>query len=126
MLPPAPAAHPNQSAHEVGLMPQHTMSLCLVILLIALTGCAARSGANPNPPLEQLDLPPGFAIEVFAEVPGARSLAVADGGRKVYVGTRDEDVYAILDGDRDGTADGVLHFATGLKVPNGVAAIGGR
>jgi glucose/arabinose dehydrogenase len=93
-------------------------------LLIGLMGCAAQGGANPH--LERLDLPPGFEIEVFAEVPDARSLAVADGGRKIYVGTRDEDVYAVLDGDRDGTADGVLRVATDLKVPNGVAATNGR
>ena len=80
----------------------------------------------PDPPLERLDLPPGFAIEVFAEVPGARSLAVADGGRKIYVGTREQDLYAVLDGNRDGVADGVLHVATGLKVPNGLAASDGR
>ena len=81
---------------------------------------------RPSPPLERLDLPPGFAIEVFAEVPGARSLAVADGGRKIYVGTREQDLYAVLDGNRDGVADGVLHVASGLKVPNGLAAMDGR
>ena len=124
MLPPAPAAHPNLSTREVGLMLQHTMRLCLITLVIGLTGCAAQGGANP--PLERLDLPPGFDIEVFAEVPGARSLAVADGGRKVYVGTRERDLYAVLDGNRDGVADGVLHVATGLKVPNGLAATDGR
>ena len=59
-------------------------------------------------------------------MPGARSLAVADGGRKVYVGTREEDVYAVLDSERDGVADGVLRVATGLKVPNGLAATDGR
>ena len=80
----------------------------------------------PEPPLERLDLPPGFAIEVFAEVPGARSLAVADGGRKIYVGTREQDLYAVLDGNRDGVADGVLHVASGLEVPNGLAASDGR
>jgi glucose/arabinose dehydrogenase len=124
MLPPAPAAQRNLSTYEVGSMLQRTMPLCLMNLLIGLTGCAAQGGANP--PLERLDLPPGFEIEVFAEVPGARSLAVADGGRKVYVGTRDEEVYAVLDSERDGIADGVLHVATGLKVPNGLAAMDGR
>jgi glucose/arabinose dehydrogenase len=105
-------------------MLQHMMPLCLIALLIGLTGCAARGGANP--PLERLNLPAGFEIEVFAEVPGARSLAVAEGGRKVYVGTREQDVYAVVDGDRDGVADGVLQVATGLKVPNGLAATNGR
>jgi glucose/arabinose dehydrogenase len=105
-------------------MLQRTIPLCLMNLLIGLTGCSAQGGANP--PLDRLDLPQGFEIEVFAEVPGARSLAVADGGRKIYVGTRDEDVYAVLDSERDGVADGVLRVASGLKVPNGLAATDGR
>ncbi|HEX5078420.1 MAG TPA: PQQ-dependent sugar dehydrogenase [Geminicoccaceae bacterium] len=104
-------------------MLERALPLCLIILLIGVAGCTAR-GADP--PLERLRLPPGFAIEVFAEVPGARSLAVADGGRKVYVGTRDEDLYAVLDSERDGVADGVLRVATGLNVPNGIAATDGR
>jgi glucose/arabinose dehydrogenase len=103
---------------------QHALRLCLISLPIGLIGCAAQGGANP--PLDRLHLPPGFEIEVFAEVPGARSLAVAEGGREVYVGTRRQDLYAVLDSERDGIADGVLHVATGLNVPNGVAAKDGR
>jgi glucose/arabinose dehydrogenase len=104
-------------------MLRRAMPLCL-ILMLGLMGCAAQGGANP--PLQRLDLPPGFAIEVFAEVPGARSLAVADGGRKVYVGTRESDLYAVLDPERDGVADGVMQVASGLNVPNGLAAQDGR
>ena len=42
----------------------------------------------------------------------------------VYVGTReggDGSVYALVDGDRDGTADRVVTIARGLRQPNGVA-----
>jgi glucose/arabinose dehydrogenase len=105
-------------------MLQRAIHLCLVCLLTGLVGCAARGSANP--PLERLNLPPGFEIEVFAEVPGARSLAVADGGRRIYVGTRGSDLFAVLDIERDGVADQVVHVATGLKVPNGLAAKDGR
>jgi glucose/arabinose dehydrogenase len=103
---------------------QRATRLCLIGLLTGLAGCAAQGAANP--PLDRLDLPPGFEIEVFAVVPGARSLAVADGGRKIYVGTRDVDLFAVLDSDRDGKSEGVMHVATGLNAPNGVAAIDGR
>lgn len=105
-------------------MLQRATHLCLISVLCGLAGCAAQGG--PNPPLDRLHLPPGFAIEVFAEVPGARSLAVAEGGRKIYVGTRDTDLYAVLDQERDGVADSVVHVATGLKAPNGLAARDGR
>ena len=98
--------------------------LILPLILAVMTGCATQGSAVPT--LEQLNLPPGFEIEVYAEVPGARSLAVAEGGRKVYVGTRGEDLYAVLDADRNGMADAVLKVASGLKRPNGVAARDGR
>lgn len=64
-------------------------------------------------PLEKIKLPPGFKIEVFAEVPKARSLAKSPGGT-IFVGTRAESVYAVKDGK-------VYEIAQGLNSPNGVA-----
>ena len=60
-------------------------------------------------------------VEVWAEVPGARSLAVAEDGAKVFVGTRGSAVYAVLDPERDGVANQVITVADGLLVPNGLA-----
>jgi glucose/arabinose dehydrogenase len=87
----------------------------IVAALLAPADCLAQL------PLGRLRAPPGFVIEVFAEVPGARSLAVAERGARVYVGTQGERVFAVLDPDRDGRADEVVEVAHGLKVPNGVA-----
>jgi glucose/arabinose dehydrogenase len=72
-------------------------------------------------PLDRLRTPRGFAVEVFAQVPGARSLAVAEGGARIYVGTLGDRVFAVLDPERDRSANEVVEVATGLKVPNGVA-----
>jgi glucose/arabinose dehydrogenase len=72
-------------------------------------------------PLARLSAPPGFAIGIFAEVPGARSLAVAEDGAKVYVGTRGDRLFAILDPERDAVANQVIEVANGLRAPNGVA-----
>jgi glucose/arabinose dehydrogenase len=70
-------------------------------------------------PLEQLKLPPGFKISVFAEVPNARSLAQAPDGR-IFVGTRaGSEVYVIENGQ-------VSIFADGLDTPNGVAIRDGK
>lgn len=63
--------------------------------------------------LDLIQLPPGFQIEIFARVPGARSLAVTPRGT-VFVGTRGDKVYAISNGR-------VLTVAEGLTSPNGVA-----
>ena len=81
----------------------------------------APAAAQAQLPLERLHAPPGFALEVFAEVPGARSLAVAERGGRIYVGTRGDRVFAVLDSERDGIADEVVEVAGGLKVPNGLA-----
>jgi glucose/arabinose dehydrogenase len=77
--------------------------------------------ARGHLPLDRLRTPRGFAVEVFAQVPGARSLAVAEGGARIYVGTRGDRVFAVLDPERDRSANEVVEVATGLKVPNGVA-----
>jgi glucose/arabinose dehydrogenase len=85
---------------------------------------AAQLAAGPGRaqlPLERLSAPPGFAIEVFAQVPGARSLVVAEDGAKVYVGTRNDRIFAVRDPERDGVANGVVEVAGGLRVPNGLA-----
>jgi glucose/arabinose dehydrogenase len=72
-------------------------------------------------PLGRLSAPPGFTVEVFAEVPGARSLVVAEDGARIYVGTRGDKVFAVLDPERDGIANEVVEVASGLKSPNGLA-----
>jgi glucose/arabinose dehydrogenase len=95
---------------------------CAGLLAVgALATQLAPADALAQLPLDRLKAPPGFAIEVFARVPGARSLAVAEGGARIYVGTRSDHVFAVLDRERDGRADEVVEVARGLKVPNGVA-----
>jgi glucose/arabinose dehydrogenase len=82
---------------------------------------AALSDYSQTLPLDKLKLPQGFKIEIYAEVPNARSLAVSPEGT-VYVGNRDGDkVYAVQDTDGDSKADKKWVVATGLKSPNGVA-----
>ena len=87
----------------------------------AETSAGAASRPRSRRVLDFLHLPPGSAIEEFAKVPGARSLRVAEGGARIYVATRDNEVFAILDPERDGRADQVVTVASGLKVPNGLA-----
>ncbi len=73
-------------------------------------------------PLERINLPEGFKIEVFADsLTNARSMALSPNGT-LFVGTRDEgSVYALQDTDGDYRADKTYVLATGLKMPNGVA-----
>jgi glucose/arabinose dehydrogenase len=76
---------------------------------------AALPAAAQRAPLERIQLPPGFRIEVLAEVPNARSLALGAKGT-LFVGSRAAGaVHAIA-------KDGRVHrIANGLYMPNGVA-----
>ena len=76
--------------------------------------------------LESIKLPPGFRISLFAEgVKNARSMALSPGGT-LFVGSRSAGaVYAMVDKNKDGRADGVMTVATGLTEPNGVAVHNG-
>jgi glucose/arabinose dehydrogenase len=70
--------------------------------------------------LDKIKLPPGFSIEVYAQVPGARSLALGTNGT-VFVGTlRAGNVYA-LKPRPDGRSAETLTIAERLNAPNGVA-----
>lgn len=82
---------------------------------------AALSDYSKTLPLGKIKLPPGFKIEVFAEVDNARSLAMSPSGI-IYVGNRSNDkVYAVKDSDGDMKADKRWVIASGLDMPNGVA-----
>jgi glucose/arabinose dehydrogenase len=98
--------------------------IAAAVLWSAVALCPPVAGADAPPAvaLERLRLPQGFTIRIWARVPGARSLAVAEDSAKVYVGTAESEVFAILDPDRDGRADEVVRVAGGLDAPNGVAA----
>ncbi|MEX0967401.1 MAG: sorbosone dehydrogenase family protein [Bacteroidia bacterium] len=73
-------------------------------------------------PLDDIKLPEGFRITLFAQdVENARSMVRGDDGT-VYVGSRSAGkVYALPDADGDFVADEVVVIASGLNSPNGVA-----
>ena len=86
----------------------------------ALAGLAAACAQAQNLPLEQIRLPPGFHITLFAsDVPNARGMAWGDQGT-LFVGSRGAGrVYALK--HKDGKATQVTIVATGLNMPSGLA-----
>lgn len=70
--------------------------------------------------LSKLKMPPGFKVEVYAEVPGARQMTLGTNGN-VYVGTRGNKLYAVVDKNKDRKVDQVLTLMDDLKIGNGVA-----
>lgn len=75
-----------------------------------------------NLPLDRLNLPDGFSIDVYAgNIEGARSMAMGANGT-LFVGTRNEGkVYALKDVDGDYKVDETYTIASDLEQPNGVA-----
>ncbi len=73
-------------------------------------------------PLDRIELPEGFSIELFADqVPNARAMATGDAGT-VFVGSRKAGkVYGVVDRDGDHKADQVYVVAKDLNMPSGIA-----
>ncbi len=96
----------------------------VIVLLLALVILNTPQGDGQDLPVDLIELPPGFEIQVYAaDLPGARSLAQSPGGT-LFVGTRSEGrVYAIRDENGNDRADPgeIFVIAQGLEMPNGVA-----
>ena len=93
----------------------------MTTLLSVLTCGSSIASSATDRVLQNVRLPTGFKIEVYADnVPGARSLAMGSRGT-LFVGTRNGgNVYAVAGGSE--TARPVVHrLASGLNSPNGVA-----
>jgi glucose/arabinose dehydrogenase len=71
--------------------------------------------------LENISLPDGFQIALYAVVPDARHMAVGPQGIVTFVGTRKTEVWSVTDRNKDGKADEVKNFAPSLAkaIPNG-------
>jgi glucose/arabinose dehydrogenase len=97
----------------------YVIRLCAAIA--ALMMLAPASAADQPPlPLEKLQLPPGFKIELVARVPNAREMVLGK-NNVLYIGSMKEGkVHALaLDAQYRG---GTLHqIASGLNLPAGVA-----
>lgn len=98
----------------------------LILATLGLHAISSVAGiADVEANLSKLHMPPGFKVEIYAEVPGARQMALGTNGN-VYVGTRGNKVYAVVDKNKDRKADGVVTMMDDLKVANGVAMYNGN
>jgi glucose/arabinose dehydrogenase len=69
--------------------------------------------------VEDVRLPPGFTIEVYADVPKARSLALGDRGTLFVSTRRGRSVYAVVENDDGSTR--TIEILDGMNTPNGIA-----
>lgn len=94
-----------------------------VFLAVALVGCASPPpSGSAELPLDSIEMPEGFEIELYASVPNARSLARSPSGT-IFVGNRTGgSVYAVVDRpDREDGGRRVIEIDSDLRMPNGVA-----
>ena len=96
--------------------------LMTVMVIVFNTTVSQAVGRKADIPLEQIKLPAGFKIDLYAtNIPNARSMVLSPTG-VLFVGTRKAgNVYAVLDDNDDFRADAVVTLAKGLNMPNGVA-----
>lgn len=93
--------------------------LASTVGLMSQAVLADRADAEAN--LHKLNLPEGFHIDVYAEVEGARQMALGQSTGTVFVGTRGNNVFAVVDKNKDRKAEKVVNILDDLKVGNGVA-----
>ena len=86
-------------------------------LLFTLAGLLATSVSLAS--LDDIQLPPGFHIEEYADVPKARSLALGERGT-LFVSTRKaKEVYAVVENEDGSTR--TIELLDGMNWPNGIA-----
>jgi glucose/arabinose dehydrogenase len=94
----------------------------LLTVVLSVAALAAVPQTTQKLPLDQIKLPAGFVIDIYADgVRNARQMALGDKGT-LFVGSRQaRSVYAVVDRDGDKKADQVYTIAKGLASPSGIA-----
>lgn len=85
----------------------------IILLVCILVSFAARAS------VDDVRLPPGFVIEVYADVPNARSMALGDQGTVFVSNRKGRSVYAVVE-NADGSTR-TIEILKGMSTPNGIA-----
>ena len=77
----------------------------------------AELWAAPADRVADIKLPPGFSISVFAEVPGARNIAITPNSKVLLVTDRVHSLFAVVDENGDFKADTIHTLQKDLNAP---------
>ena len=97
------------------MRPRAALAAYLTFLLIQ------PCGADENQ-LSDIRLPPGFSIDIYADVPNARSLALGENGTVFVANRRGNSIYAIISNNDERE---IIELASDLSTPNGIAYFDG-
>lgn len=86
-----------------------------IISVVVLAVCSPIAFAS----LDDVQLPPGFVIEEYADVPKARSLALGDKGTLFVSNRKGRSVYAVVE-NANGTTR-TIEILSNMSTPNGIA-----
>lgn len=118
--PPA-AAQPTAPGNLDRLRGMQATSTALDLETVPQTG---RKADQLRANLANIQMPPGFSVDLYALVPDARHMAVGTNAGVVYVGTRKTKIWAVTDRTRARArvADEVKVFAPSIafRQPNGL------
>jgi glucose/arabinose dehydrogenase len=93
----------------------------ILITLVTLAIFSTALFAKADIPLNKLQLPAGFHIEIFADhLKTARDMALGDKGT-VFIGSRTDAVYAVIPSKNSPSGRKVKVLLSGLNQPQGVA-----
>ena len=90
-----------------------------VFVSLSVFLCCASTPSGAAVDLDDINLPPGFSIEVYAEVPNARSMVMGPNGIVFVSNRRADSVYAVVPGP--GGRNRVVEITEDLSTPNGIA-----
>ena len=88
----------------------HKLTAAFILVVFSPTAFAS---------LDDVQLPPGFIIEEYANVPKARSLALGDKGTLFVSNRKGRSVYAVVENEDGSTR--TIELLRGMRTPNGIA-----
>jgi len=94
----------------------------LFVLMSPVAGCHKIDTTKENLPLEKIQLPDGFSIQIFVEnVENIRAITKSENNSIYYAGSRGEGkVYALIDENNDFVIDKTLTLFRDLSLPTGI------
>ncbi|MCC9621544.1 PQQ-dependent sugar dehydrogenase [Thalassospira sp. MA62] len=101
--------------------------LCAAFGVTAVGGAYAQQISDQlRDAQSQLTIEDGYRLTVFAEVPNARTIAVAPELDGIFVGTRGRNLYFVADSNGDGVGETVNRISDDFKMANGIVYTPGR
>lgn len=101
------------------------MRCSVSLAALAVAACTTSTGGAQDALRSRLTLPPGFTVGRFAEVPGARFMALGPDGAVYVTRPGAGEVVRLVDADGNGEAESRIVAVSGLNRPHGLAFHGG-